>query len=1141
MQRWEDLLRLSEYSDHDLREEFERRRTDLKKLEALNAELKSRDSDEAFDLQLEVVTALAALRKSENAKPRVDTIGRWFTAFLVRRGLQAPDGRPLHRYRMSDREYEEARVLLRNVTNRLLTEDGAAASLFVAFCAEWFRREATSLFLKWDNLTSDVFTAVPNDCRRHLAETGLKFWRRRLLRTDGGREFLLTLALEGGISAHVISEGGSSWLSDYLRAIMRFALTDAEPEHVRGYAHDTSWMVRVSYRQEGFVDLCHELILQLVAWRRTADKGPAGIDPVAYLDAHSPDWKDTLPIYIPAGDDKIARRLLRGLLAEKAGTIVASGITADRYLSFVGEQWVPAVLLNAEGEISAAKLQGVPTTGRWKASPSGELANFLPSQIALFEPPTDEQKTWRVRSVTPLGKLLVGVSLGHSITVNLTCGAEAIALPWPGGHAVGSPIICFLPEEPNAAGDPKKLRMVRTGSASLPAATVYVLVPDDWTAIPAEGSALGRTWKALGGKLVHEVTGTTYFLKPGAASSERYRIEAGKDERQETLSITSPSTSSIQSEEELDVLGGPVSIGIAAGDVLRTPKFGELLVRSHGGQWKPLAERRLTTQGVFEVSWRDPAANIQLERRQIAILPAGARISAEMLSINEGRIVYDRLQGWRVDLPGDFGHIENLDGEVRFRLTGRPRYRVEALLRPPIGRPFKITVPMRSREAAIILADGSVVSPGQHIDVTALRGSIATSPYNTTLTLSARSSHSSSLHFRFSGEFPLAALKPVVEELMAPMGDQDAILDLEFLGETRIPIRLRKYRYPRPSITENGISFGVEFSETPVVRMILQPHREHLLQKTPEGSYGIPDWCYGPCLVYLRDGPDVVARPLIVDQPTPTPSSSMLQSALSRTDFDTRALDIGSALDALEVGALPSEDVKFLLNLVASLNGLSPLVFDVLKDIAKRPRALLRLLLSASTDLERQAMWALQDQLPFLWLGLPLPDWLATFGAEFEALQNALSSLPDEVRSELVLGHVKNLREKLIALEPALVSIFVRAGFPPAENASLQAILQGFVQGQRMYDDDLPKAPVKRNPVLEQLSGASIRLPAEFERFSVAEFECMAAPAALAAMAVGRFTPTPLSELVLRKTLREHAQYVSSAYPHLLKFYEVCP
>ena len=110
MQRWEELLRLSEYSDHDLREEFERRRTDLKKLEALNAELKSRESDEAFDLQLEVVTALAALRKSENAIPRVDTIGRWFTAFLVRRGLQAPDGRPLHRYRMSDREYEDRQV-----------------------------------------------------------------------------------------------------------------------------------------------------------------------------------------------------------------------------------------------------------------------------------------------------------------------------------------------------------------------------------------------------------------------------------------------------------------------------------------------------------------------------------------------------------------------------------------------------------------------------------------------------------------------------------------------------------------------------------------------------------------------------------------------------------------------------------------------------------------------------------------------------------------------------------------------------------------------------------------------------------------------------------------------------------------------
>jgi hypothetical protein len=139
---------------------------------------------------------------------------------------------------MSDGEYDEVRDLLRNSTNRLQQEDGVAASVFVVFCAEWFRREATSLFLRWDQLNSEALDAIPHGTRRRLAAIGLKFWRRELLRSEDAREFLLTLALEGGISAHVIGQGGSSWLSDYLRTVMRFALSDAAAEHVRGYAHD---------------------------------------------------------------------------------------------------------------------------------------------------------------------------------------------------------------------------------------------------------------------------------------------------------------------------------------------------------------------------------------------------------------------------------------------------------------------------------------------------------------------------------------------------------------------------------------------------------------------------------------------------------------------------------------------------------------------------------------------------------------------------------------------------------------------------------------------------------------------------------------------------------------------------------------
>nr|WP_210304173.1 STY4851/ECs_5259 family protein [Rhizobium sp. BK008] len=1133
-------MRLSEFSDGRLREEFERGRGSLSTLEAINLELKGRDSDEAFDLQLEVVSVLAVLRKaSTGTSGPADALARWTSSYLFRRSLQSPDGRALHRYRMSDGEYDEVRDLLRNSTNRLQQEDGVAASVFVVFCAEWFRREATSLFLRWDQLNSEALDAIPHGTRRRLAAIGLKFWRRELLRSEDAREFLLTLALEGGISAHVIGQGGSSWLSDYLRTVMRFALSDAAAEHVRGYAHDMSWMVRVSFRQEGFIDLCCELIMKLVEWRRAADAAPIGIDPVSYLDAQNPDWRNSLPIHVPPDNEKIARRLLGGLLSEKAGSVVASGITVERYLSYDGERWLPAALLNAEGEIPAAKLPGLSTFGRWKASPSGDLANFLPSQIALFEPPTDDDPTWRVRPVTPLGKLLVGLEFDRNILVNLTCGSEAVPFAWPGGSGSRSPIMSFLPENASEDGEPKKLRLVKTGSASLPASKVYVLAPAGWIAVPGEGSPTGRQWPAIGRRIVHEVMGTTYFMKPGAGSDERYRVEAGKDERQESLEISGSGSSTIETTGDLEIMVSPVSFGIHGIGSLRQTRAGELRVRKTGENWRELTDRRISTPGVYEISWRDPVADIQLERRKIAIVPAGARILGEMRSSTLGAIVLDRLPGWDIDVTEAGVETQRQPDELHFTFNGRPRFRISASLRSPGGRPFDVLIQLKARQASIVLSDGSVVAPGQEIDITALRGAVAASPHATALTLSTRNARSSSLQFRFSGEFPLAALKPVVEELMAPMADQDAMLELEFIGDSRKPIKLKQYRYPRPAFVHGAVVFGAEFIETPVVRMILKPDREHLLMRSSEGNYLIPDWCEGPCLVYLRDGPDVVARPLLVILPVRGPTSSPLMSALAETNVPSRVAKMATVLTSFEDGKLPVPDVRYLHSLACGLNGLPATVFDILKEIARRPRALLRLLTSAGSDVERQAVWSLQEKLPFIWLTLPTKDWQAVLASEFDGLLEALASLPDSTRNELIVGHFKNLREKLVALEPALDLRFDQLGVGSVTFPTLHRALEGYVKDQRMYDDDSQHDPFQRNLVLEHLIEAAIKLPPEFDRFSVNDFEGMAVPAALAAVAVGRLTLTSQCELVLRKTLREHGRYISSAYPHLLRFYEV--
>lgn len=1131
------MLRLRGYTDAELRSQFARHRDDLVQLDALNRELNSRDTDEAFDLQIEVVQVLTSLRKAAQTNTRGDAVAAWLKAFLLSRRMSAADGRPLHQYRMSDAEYESARLLLKASRSRLDRDDGPAASLFVAFCAEWFRREATSFFLRWDALAPDVFSTIPHNRRRNLVEVGLNYWKRSLIKSETATEFLLTIAIEGGISAHVISEYGSSWLAEYLRKLMRFALADGNRDHVRGFAGDMSNEIRISFRQDGFIDLCCELILKLVEWKRVADQGPPGVDPLSFLDARHPDWKDSLPIYMPADDDRIARRLLSGLLVEKAGPVAGSGITVDRYLKFEAGIWRPAIALTADGEVSPGKLPGVSSARRWKAIPSGQLANYLPSQIALFEPPTEDQQKWRVRSLTPLDSLLVGMPLAHTVTVNLTSGSEVSPIAWPGGAGVTSPVLSFLPIEVAEGDAPKTLRLIKTGSTSLPASKIYVLVPREWRAVPAEGTEPGPVWNAEDGGVLHEVTGTIYFMKPGAAAGERYRIEANMDARQESLILSSAGEVSIHSEDGIETLAGPVTLGILSEGATRAPAPEELLIRSVDDRWRPITDRKITAPGAYEISWRDPEADIQLERRRIAIVPSGGRIVGEMISAQEGRIVHEQLPGWRVDVTSEMTALKKTEGELQFTMSGKPRYRIEALLHPPMGRPFRISVPMKVREAAIILADGSVVSGGQTVDVTALRGAVAASPHATTLTLSSRTDRSNSMQFRFAGEFPLAALKPAVQEMMAPMNDQDAMLELEFLGETRIPIRLRKYRYARPIMVGGAVVFSENFSALPVAKMVLQPAKEHLLQRKPDGSFEIPDWCHGPCLVYLRDGPDIVARPLVVNRPMRDNPTTPLQAALAQTEYIRLKVEVGAALDDLSEGNLPSSDVRLLVDMAVNLNGMPATGFVALQELASRPKALLRLLLSAPAQ-DRQALWALQQELPFLWLALPSTAWSQVLMSESDALQAALSEVPDDVRLPMIMTHLMGLREKLVEIEPALDSVFVRAGFPPLEKQSLDVVLQGFVQSQRMHDDET-QTPVRRNPVLEDLKKSAISLPEDFHRFSFEEFECMAAPAALAAIAAGRLNLSATTELIVRKTLREHAHFVSCAYPHLLKFYEV--
>src|SRR5580704_2280410 len=114
-----ELRDLSRLDDGRLAEMFQQRGDDPQFLDALNAELKQRDSDASFDLHMRVVMARRALLRSQTSAgprrpaPQSEPVHDWLHAFLGARKVAGPDERPLYRYRMEDSEYEQAKKILR--------------------------------------------------------------------------------------------------------------------------------------------------------------------------------------------------------------------------------------------------------------------------------------------------------------------------------------------------------------------------------------------------------------------------------------------------------------------------------------------------------------------------------------------------------------------------------------------------------------------------------------------------------------------------------------------------------------------------------------------------------------------------------------------------------------------------------------------------------------------------------------------------------------------------------------------------------------------------------------------------------------------------------------------------------------------
>jgi len=229
---------------------------------------------------------------------------------------RAPDGRPLYAYKWHDEYYEQLKTAVRAQLPGALRgrQDHRFAAMFCVYAAETFRRRHAGGPWAWETVFTEIGHATPKHRTIQVwVEKGLQHFKRTLLRSrNGDRQFLVTLACEGGLPLLLLHKENA-----HLNRYFRELLTAYHRERHRPGCEATDIACQVaarylpaSLRHEVVFKLSGDLIHSIVQLQeRVAD----ATDPITSLDRTQPGWRDDLPLPV---EDSTVEALLQNLVGQ---------------------------------------------------------------------------------------------------------------------------------------------------------------------------------------------------------------------------------------------------------------------------------------------------------------------------------------------------------------------------------------------------------------------------------------------------------------------------------------------------------------------------------------------------------------------------------------------------------------------------------------------------------------------------------------------------------------------------------------------------------------------------------------------------------------------------------------------------------
>lgn len=241
---------------------------------------------------------------------------------LKARGLDEPAKRPIYAYQVTSREYEQLQGALRERSHRRPKDwANVEAAEFCIFAAEWWRRNYAGGYWSWEGLTSAIGAKSWNRYEHlELVERGLQYLNREVIEFTSSRQFLGTLATEGGLPLKLITSQKGALIDAFREIFEDFKLYTIRSRDPRKVAHGEMWRFPQVYQQaEHIPKLLGEIAYQV--WDFAAQIEGEG-DYLEELDREVPNWKSRLPLQV--ADDE-----MKELLAQILGTATKYRAEAD--------------------------------------------------------------------------------------------------------------------------------------------------------------------------------------------------------------------------------------------------------------------------------------------------------------------------------------------------------------------------------------------------------------------------------------------------------------------------------------------------------------------------------------------------------------------------------------------------------------------------------------------------------------------------------------------------------------------------------------------------------------------------------------------------------------------------------------------